>query len=100
MASSEEKASGQDPASATDAPTERAEPALLDVRDLLCPLPVLKARKAASRLAPGSPLRILATDPMAKVDIPHFCAEEGHALLSTAEPEPGVFQFEIQIKNG
>lgn len=52
----------------------------LDARGLLCPLPVLKARKRLSALAPGQVLRMVADDPAAMIDVPHFCAEAGHAL--------------------
>jgi len=62
-----------------------AETDRLDARGLLCPLPVLKARKRLAGLAPGAVLRVEADDPAARVDIPHFCAEQGHALLATAE---------------
>lgn len=58
------------------------EPTLLDVRGLLCPLPVLKARKAIGRLRAGDRLLVEATDPMAAIDIPHFCTENGHRLVS------------------
>jgi tRNA 2-thiouridine synthesizing protein A len=54
----------------------------LDARGLLCPLPVLRARKRLIALAPGTVLRVLADDPAALVDIPHFCAESGHELLA------------------
>ena len=57
----------------------------LDARGLLCPLPVLRARKRLATLAPGAVLRVLADDPAALVDIPHFCAEAGHALLATED---------------
>lgn len=57
----------------------------LDTIGLLCPLPVLKARKRLQGLTPGQVLRVLATDPAAVVDIPHFCAEAGHELVSTHE---------------
>lgn len=53
----------------------------LDARGLLCPLPVLKARKRLRAMAPGEVLRLLATDPAAIVDVPHFCNESGHAFL-------------------
>ncbi len=56
----------------------------LDATGLLCPLPVLKARKRLSAMAPGQVLRLLADDPAAVVDVPHYCAESGHALLATA----------------
>lgn len=60
----------------------------IDARGLLCPLPVLKARKRLLALAPGQVLRLLADDPAAVVDVPHFCAEQGHALLSEASLDP------------
>jgi tRNA 2-thiouridine synthesizing protein A len=53
----------------------------LDARGLLCPLPVLKARKRLGQLAEGAVLRVVADDPAALVDIPHFCAETGHELV-------------------
>ncbi|SEA19739.1 sulfurtransferase TusA family protein [Rubrimonas cliftonensis] len=53
----------------------------LDARGLLCPLPVLKARKRLQGMAEGAVLSVLADDPAAVVDVPHFCAEAGHALL-------------------
>jgi tRNA 2-thiouridine synthesizing protein A len=53
----------------------------VDARDLLCPLPVLRARKALEGMRPGEVLRVLATDAMAAIDLPHFCAEAGHEHL-------------------
>ncbi len=61
----------------------------IDAANLLCPLPVLRARKALLRLAPGQVLRVLTTDPMAAVDLPHFAAQGGHAYLGT-EPAGGA----------
>lgn len=58
------------------------EDAALDARGLLCPLPVLKTRKRLEALAPGARLTVLADDPAARIDIPHFCAEQGHRLIS------------------
>jgi tRNA 2-thiouridine synthesizing protein A len=59
----------------------------LDARGLLCPLPVLKARKRLGALAPGAVLRVLADDPAARIDFPHFCRESGHALIGEADLE-------------
>ncbi len=59
----------------------------LDARGLLCPLPVLKARKRLQALAPGQTLRMLADDPAAVIDVPHFCAEAGHALVGTGQED-------------
>jgi tRNA 2-thiouridine synthesizing protein A len=55
----------------------------LDATGLLCPLPVLKARKRLMTLPSGSDLHVLTDDPAAIVDIPHFCNEAGHTLLSS-----------------
>ena len=53
----------------------------LDATGLLCPLPVLKARKHLMAMAPGAVLLMRADDPAAVVDVPHFCAEAGHTLI-------------------
>ena len=57
----------------------------LDAKGLLCPLPVLKARKRLQALAAGQVLRIEADDPAAVIDMPHFCAEAGHQLALTED---------------
>jgi tRNA 2-thiouridine synthesizing protein A len=57
----------------------------LDLSGLLCPLPVLKARKALLALPAGAELVILATDPVAAIDMPHFCSEQGHTLLEQSK---------------
>jgi tRNA 2-thiouridine synthesizing protein A len=70
-------------------PTE----AEIDARGLRCPLPVLKMEKQLAQLPPGARLTVLATDPMAKVDIPLFCTQHGHACEFRAEGD--VLRFEI-----
>ena len=60
----------------------------IDATGLLCPLPVLKARKRIAALPPGGLLRMRADDPAAVVDVPHFCAEAGHELVSTETDGP------------
>ena len=54
----------------------------LDLRGLKCPLPALFARRALERSAPGTTIEILADDPMAIVDVPHMCRQEGYEVLS------------------
>lgn len=54
----------------------------LDTTGMKCPLPVLKARKRLNGMQPGAVLRLTTTDPMAVIDVPHFCAEAGHELIS------------------
>ncbi|HBH00238.1 MAG: sulfurtransferase TusA family protein [Rhodobacteraceae bacterium] len=57
----------------------------IDARGLRCPLPVLRAQRALNGLAPGQTLRLLADDPMAAIDLPHFCAESGHRLVAASD---------------
>jgi tRNA 2-thiouridine synthesizing protein A len=59
----------------------------IDATGLLCPLPVLKARKRLGQMKAGEVLRLLASDPMAVVDVPHFCSEAGHGFEGMAELE-------------
>ena len=68
---------------------------ILDARNLLCPLPVLKARKRLEAMPAGAILRVIATDPASQIDVPHFCAEQGHELLSQ-EREGDEFVFRIR----
>lgn len=67
----------------------------LDATGLLCPLPVLKARKRLNALNAGEQLRMRADDPAAVIDVPHFCAEVGHTLVEcTQEGDIQVYLIE------
>ncbi len=68
---------------------------ILDVKDLKCPLPVLRANRELRGLAPGERLRVLATDRAAIGDFQAYCRETGHSLLACSE-ESGVFSFLIR----
>jgi tRNA 2-thiouridine synthesizing protein A len=70
--------------------------ATLDATGLLCPLPVLKARRALKPLAPGAVLEVLATDPGAIKDFEHFCATTGCELLEASEQPSGVLRFRMR----
>lgn len=69
----------------------------LDAQGLLCPLPVLKARKRLGALASGQVLRMVADDPAAVIDVPHYCQESGHILLDQSQVEEQLI-FYIQRK--
>jgi tRNA 2-thiouridine synthesizing protein A len=64
----------------------------LDARGLRCPLPVIRMEAALRRLAPGARLRVIADDPVAAVDIPHFAAEAGHDCERLAA-DPSICVF-------
>jgi len=67
---------------------------VLDARGLRCPLPVLKMEKRLAQVADGTRLTVLATDPIARIDIPLYCTQKGHAC--TTSGEAGVLRFEIE----
>ncbi|MDD8024072.1 MAG: sulfurtransferase TusA family protein [Paracoccaceae bacterium] len=61
----------------------------IDAVGLLCPLPVLRLRKVLDGLAQGAVVRLCASDGASWIDVPHFCAQAGHVLLS-AEDTTGL----------
>jgi tRNA 2-thiouridine synthesizing protein A len=68
----------------------------LDLRGLKCPLPVMRTRRHLRDLAPGVTIRVETTDPLAVIDIPHFCSSEGHELVASAASETGGHSFTIR----
>ncbi len=66
---------------------DQTSDATIDARGLLCPLPVLKLRKRLAGMAPGAQVNLLADDPAAVIDVPHFCQESGHELIRMTEAE-------------
>ena len=68
---------------------------ILDAKGLLCPLPVLKARRALKEVEPGGILRVLATDPGAVKDFEAFCRTTGNELVASRQDE-GAFLFDIR----
>lgn len=69
------------------------DPQTLDCRGLKCPLPVLKLEKRLDETASGAQFVVLATDPMARIDIPLHCRQHGHAC--TVSEADGVLRFAI-----
>jgi len=68
----------------------------IDARGLRCPLPVLRLEKAAETHRSGEALIVLATDPMAKIDIPLYCRQHGHDCTLTEEN--GVLRFDVMLR--
>ncbi len=69
-----------------------AQDQMLDATGLSCPLPVIRMEAMLRRLAPGDRLLVIADDPVAAVDIPHFAAEGGHGCARREGP-PGTCVF-------
>ena len=68
---------------------------VLDLQGLKCPLPVLRTRKALGKAASGALLKVLCTDPMSAVDVPHLVRESGDALEEQS-CESGVYCYLIR----
>lgn len=68
----------------------------LDAKNLACPLPILKARKAVSNMSAGQVLRIEATDPGSVKDFAAFCTQTGNDLISSTESD-GIYIYFIKV---
>jgi len=70
----------------------------IDCRGLKCPIPVLRLEKALGAAEPGEAIIVLATDPVARIDIPLHCRQNGHAC--TVSEADGALRFEIVAAAG
>ena len=69
----------------------------LDLQGLMCPMPLLKAKKALNGMSASQVLHVLATDPGSKRDFEVFAQQSGNALLDCAEND-GIFSYLIRKK--
>ncbi|MFT6287700.1 MAG: tRNA 2-thiouridine synthesizing protein A [Halieaceae bacterium] len=67
----------------------------LDAVGLLCPMPLLKAKRALNVMASGEKLRITATDQGSVRDFQVFAEQSGHTLLASEEND-GVYVHLLQ----
>jgi tRNA 2-thiouridine synthesizing protein A len=72
-----------------------SDPILVDARGHRCPVPSLRLRKAMEGLAPGARLTLLATDPMARIDVPYLMGDLGGAVCGM-EDEGGVLRITVE----
>jgi tRNA 2-thiouridine synthesizing protein A len=56
-------------------------------------VPTLRLRRALENAPAGARIRLLADDPLARVDVPHFAAQSGCELLESGEAEGGGLSF-------
>ena len=63
---------------------------ILDARNLLCPLPVIRTQDRVKVLDDGDILEVRCTDPGALNDIPAWCRIHGHKVVETKEATDGV----------
>lgn len=65
----------------------------LDARNLNCPLPILKTKRALNDVTIGGVLEVLATDPGSPDDFVAFAESTGNTLIEHAEDDKGVHRF-------
>lgn len=71
-------------------------PLLLDVRKLLCPLPVIRLQQMLQTLSPNTRVTVLATDPGVLYDIPTFCRMYQHQIVEIAQT-PKEIRIEVLV---
>jgi tRNA 2-thiouridine synthesizing protein A len=65
---------------------------LVDARGHRCPVPTLKLRRALEGAPAGARVRLLADDPLARIDVPHFAASVGAEVVEMSEAD-GALSF-------
>lgn len=68
---------------------------VLDAKNLACPMPIVKTKKAMDELAAGDILEVQATDKGALNDLTAWSKSAGHEMLANKE-EDGVLKFWIK----
>ena len=68
----------------------------VDAVGLLCPLPVLKLKKALKGCKEGEIVKLIASDPAASIDVLHFCNESGNIFVGD-EVEKNILNDTLTI---
>ena len=67
----------------------------IDLKGLLCPMPIVKMAKSIKEISVGETLEAYATDPGVMADVPAWCRSTGHELV-TLEKQDGQFHFVVR----
>ncbi|CAK0769631.1 tRNA 2-thiouridine synthesizing protein A [Gammaproteobacteria bacterium] len=70
----------------------------LDIRHLLCPMPIIHVQNRIANLESGEVLELVATDPGVLMDIPTWVRINGHRLLAS-QHEAGEIRMIIEVVN-
>ncbi|MEN1728755.1 MAG: sulfurtransferase TusA family protein [Pseudomonadota bacterium] len=69
---------------------------VLDVSGSLCPIPVIEAGKALKEMRGDQVLEVIATDPLAELDLAVMCEHLGHGLIASAN-EGARIRVQIRV---
>jgi tRNA 2-thiouridine synthesizing protein A len=67
----------------------------LDLKGLLCPMPIIKVARAIKDIGMGETLEAFATDPGVMADFPAWCRSTGNELVSL-EKQDKLFRFVVR----
>ncbi len=69
----------------------------VDASGLMCPLPLLRLKKALMEISSGHIIKITTTDPAAHLDFGVYCHQAGHQIIDFIKQPHGVI-FYVQKK--
>jgi tRNA 2-thiouridine synthesizing protein A len=67
----------------------------IDLKGLLCPMPIIKMAKAIKEVNIGESLEAFSTDPGVMADVPAWCRSTGNELV-TLEKQDKQFHFIVR----
>ena len=70
---------------------------VIDTTGLRCPLPLLKVQKNINSLRKNREALIITDDPMAEIDLKHFCSNNNYSLKEIKNNQDGDEQL-LSIK--
>ncbi len=59
----------------------------MDLKGLLCPMPIVKLSKAIKEVEIGQSIEAIATDPGVMADVPAWCRTTGNELVALEKQE-------------
>jgi len=67
----------------------------LDLKGLVCPIPIVKVSQAVKQVQVGDVIEAYATDPGVLADIPAWCKTSGNEMVSMERVDKG-FRFLVR----
>ncbi len=69
----------------------------IDATGLMCPLPLLRLKKALMEISSGNIVKVITTDPAAHLDFGVYCDQAGHQIIELIKQYDCVI-FYVQKK--
>jgi TusA-related sulfurtransferase len=68
---------------------------VLDCKNLLCPMPIIKLNAAINQIAVGQTLQMVATDPGSQYDVQAWAKQTAHELVAT-QKDGKIFSYVVR----